>query len=109
MRIAVALVATACAGYTVQLTDGGARVRTIPSESASRCRALGTVEGMGANGASAAENDLAATSDARNRAAKLGANALVITHRTSGMWRTSVRANAYACPEWEPAPGLLPR
>ncbi len=109
MRIAVALVATACAAYTVQLTEGGARVRTVPPESAPRCRALGTVEGTGANGVTAADNDLAATNAARNRAAKLGANALVVTQRTSNMWRSSVRADAYACPQWEPVPGLSPR
>ncbi len=109
MRIALALVAIACAACTVQLTEGGARVRTVAPEAAPRCRALGTVEGTGANGASAADNELAATNDARNRAAKLGANALVITQRTSGMWRSSVRADAYACPQWEPVPGLSPR
>ncbi len=105
----IALVAVACAACTVQLTEGGARVRNLPPESAPRCRALGTVEGMGANGASAADNDLAATNDARNAAAKLGANALVVTQRTSSMWRSSVRADAYACPVWEPVPGLSPR
>ncbi|HEX9049860.1 MAG TPA: DUF4156 domain-containing protein [Anaeromyxobacter sp.] len=109
MRIAAALVAIAGAACTAQLTEGGARVRTMPPESAPRCRALGTVEGTGANGASAADNDLAASNDARNRAAKLGANAVVVTQRTSSMWRSSVRAEAYACPQWEPVPGLPPR
>ncbi len=109
MRIAVALVALACAACTAQLTEGGARVRTLPPESSPRCRPLGTVEGTGANGPSAADNDLAATNDARNRAAKLGANALVVTQRTSNMWRSAVRGDAYACPEWEPVPGLPPR
>ena len=109
MRIAVALVAAACAACTAQLTQSGARVRTIPPEAAPRCRALGTVEGTGRNGASAADNEFLATNDARNRAAELGANALVVTQRSSTMWRTSVRADAYACPSWEPVPGLPPR
>ena len=109
MKTTVALVAIACAACTAQLTEGGARVRTVPPEAAPRCRALGTVEGTGANGASAADNDYAATNDARNRAATLGANALVVTSRTSNLWRGSVRADAYACPQWEPVPGLAPR
>ncbi len=109
MKTTVALVAIACAACTAQLTEGGARVRTVPPEAAPRCRALGTVEGTGANGATAADNELAATNDARNRAAKLGANALVVTQRTSSMWRSTVRAEAYACPQWEPVPGLAPR
>ncbi len=109
MRIALALVAVACAACTAQLTEGGARVRTMSPEAAPRCRPLGPVEGMGANGASAGDNDLAAMNEARNRAAKLGANALVVTQHTSGMWRSSVRGDAYACPQWEPVPGLSPR
>ncbi len=73
-----------------------------------RCRLLGDVEGSHANAGSVAENELQAIETVRGRAARMGGNAFVVTHRTSSMWRSVVQADAYLCPSWEPVPGLQP-
>lgn len=107
-RLAI-LLALAAAGCTSQLTREGSTVRSVRSEQTARCTRIGAVEGTGANGPSATDNELAATNDVRNRVAKLGGNAFAVTTRDTGVWRSVVQADAYRCPQWEPVPGLAPR
>lgn len=107
--VATSLLALAAAGCTSQLTQAGAQVRPVQPEGLSRCELLAPVEGLGANGPSTAENELAATNDVRNRVAKLGGNAYAIRQRAVSTWRTVVQADAYRCPSWEPVRGLAPR
>jgi hypothetical protein len=102
------LVALAAAGCTSQLTQGGLAVRPVQPERAAGCVALGSVEGLHANAGSVAENEEAALNDARNQVALRGGNALVVTRRTSGAWRSVVEADAYRCAQYEPVPGLAP-
>jgi hypothetical protein len=106
---AAILLALAAAGCTSQLTRSGSTVRLVTREQTSRCTRVGAVEGTGANGGSAADNERTATNDVRNQVAKLGGNAFAVTNRDTGMWRSLVQADAYRCPEWEPVPGLAPR
>jgi hypothetical protein len=102
------VLATAALGCTAQLTRAGAEVRPVPPEQTYRCTYVGAVEGTGANGPSVADNENVATVDVRNRVAKLGGNAFVITGRSSHAWHSVVRADGYRCPQWEPVPGLAP-
>jgi hypothetical protein len=102
------LVAFVAAGCSYQLTRGGGEVRPVTPERAAGCVALGSVEGSHANAGSVAENEHAATDDARNQVAKRGGNALVVTRRTSGAWRSVVEGDAYRCAQYEPVPGLAP-
>ena len=99
--------------------SGCASVRPVPPappdvvqiqpDRVARCRSLGAVQGAHANGASVSENEDAAIEDVRGQASRMGGNAFVITHRTSGVWRSVVQADAYLCPSWEPVPGLAPQ
>ncbi len=104
----VLLAAVALTGCTSQLTRAGAPVTQVRPEATTRCRLLAAVEGSGANGASVSENERSAMNDVRNRVGSLGGNAFEVAHLESTMWRTTVKARAYLCPQWEPVPGLAP-
>lgn len=106
---AALLVAVAGCAAAAPVRQPPADVVQIRADRAERCKLVGPVEGSHANGGSVAENEWFAVEDARGRAAKEGANAIVVRNRASSMWRTVVKADAYLCPSWEPVPGLAPQ
>jgi hypothetical protein len=107
-RLAIAFLLASCAH--AELSAGGARVSTLPAAPGPECRNLGTIVG-------ASQPDLfpltpegiveAAVLDARNKAAEIGATALVLTAPqlaySTGQYGSATRATvltiAYRCPE----------
>jgi hypothetical protein len=98
--ILAALAVAGCASQEAQVRPQVAppsQVSEIPADRTAPCRLLGSVEGAHANSGSVAENEADAIEDIRRQVARMGGNAFVVTQRSSGMWRSVVRADAYVC------------
>lgn len=103
-----AVAVAGCASRRSPLQVHAEEVVQIQRDRVGRCRPLGAVQGRHANGASVAENEHYATEDVRGKVARIGGNAYTVEGRDDRMWGSTVRAEAYLCPSWEPVPGLPP-
>ena len=94
----MAVAATLMAGCAMPLTGARGRIREIQTETASRCKFLGVVEGAERTGWSMSDDQLGAMNDVRRRVSAMGGNAFLLTHGTVDLVRAVVRADAYRCP-----------
>lgn len=84
-------------GCTTALTQQGTVVRLVEEKNAHGCEFLGTVSAFDTMGASTGHESQNALNEARNKAAKLGANAIKIVHMQTTFQGTSVTAEALQC------------
>lgn len=106
--ILAVVAAAGCATARPAAQAHAGEVVQLQPDRVKRCRYLGAVQGIHANGTSVAQNDGFAIEEVRGQVARMGGTAFAITGRDSNMWRSVVHANAYLCPSWEPVPGLAP-
>jgi len=86
-------------GCLPMFSNQGALVRVERNSAMIRgCRLMGTVRGTSSIGWSASQKAERALHELRNRAALIGANAVVIVSRDSMFKGTVLRGKAYDCP-----------
>ena len=84
-------------GCLIKLTDEGSRVRLISESQKTNCQSVGVVTGSTSLGANTGHEAESAMNEARNKAAKLGGNALYIIDKNSNEVSTSVIGEAFNC------------
>ena len=94
VAIAALMVLSAC---TTALSQQGSALRIVEEKEANDCEFIGTVSAFDTMGASTGHESQNALNEARNKAAKLGANAIKIVHMQTTFQGTSVTAEALTC------------
>lgn len=84
-------------GCVIQLKPEGKNVRIVEDKAAHQCRFIEVVTGSGSWGASTAHDAEGAMNELRNRAAKVGGNAIKIVNLDSDIFTTAVVAEALDC------------
>ena len=84
-------------GCVVQPTKEGNMVRVVTEKESEGCEYLGLVTGSGSMGWTPAHDSEGALNEVRNRAAQLGANAILFITMDATIWGSSTSAKALKC------------